>query len=58
MGKTARPDSAGSQFYITLGAQPDLDGRYTVFGRVTSGLEIVRATRIGDTITSIVVIEK
>src|SRR5690606_37348663 len=43
MAKSARPDSAGSQFYITLGAQPDLDDRYTVFGAVTSGKDVARA---------------
>lgn len=58
MGKSSRPDSAGSQFYITIGAQPDLDGRYTVFGHVTAGLDIVRTIRVGDAITSVVVVEK
>ena len=28
------PDTGGSQFFLTLGAQPQLDGRYTIFGRV------------------------
>ena len=31
--------SSGSQFYICLKAQPTLDGQYTVFGQVTSGME-------------------
>jgi cyclophilin family peptidyl-prolyl cis-trans isomerase len=35
--------SSGSQFYITLEPQPFLDGAYTVFGYVTSGLDIVEA---------------
>ncbi len=35
------PGSNGSQFFITLGPQPDLNGRYTVFGEVTSGLDIL-----------------
>lgn len=51
-------NSAGSQFYITIGAQPDLDGGYTVFGHVTSGLDVVRAIAIGDKMTSIVITEK
>jgi cyclophilin family peptidyl-prolyl cis-trans isomerase/HEAT repeat protein len=34
-------DTGGSQFFITLSPQPHLDARYTVFGRVISGLEIV-----------------
>jgi len=58
MGKSSRPDSAGSQFYITLGAQPDLDDRYTVFGHVTAGIEIVRTISIGDPMTTIVISEK
>lgn len=53
-----RVNSAGSQFYITIGAQPDLDGGYTVFGHVTAGLDVVRAITIGDRITSIVITEK
>ncbi len=35
------PGSNGSQFFITLGPQPDLNGRYTIFGEVTRGLEIL-----------------
>lgn len=37
------PDSAGSQFFICIGAQPGLGGQYTVFARVVEGLEIVQA---------------
>ena len=33
-------DTGGSQFFITLSPQPHLDGRYTVFGRVVSGMEV------------------
>ncbi len=57
MAKSAAPDSAGSQFYITLGAQPDLDGRYTVFGKVTSGRDVVGQIAKGDLITRITVTE-
>ena len=32
MARSQHPDSAGSQFYITYGATPHLDGQYTVFG--------------------------
>lgn len=34
------PDTNGSQFFITFAPAPHLDGGYTIFGRVTSGLEI------------------
>jgi peptidyl-prolyl cis-trans isomerase A (cyclophilin A) len=37
----AGPDSNGSQFFITLGAQPHLDDRHTVFGVVCDGHEVV-----------------
>lgn len=58
MAKSAAPNSAGSQFYITLGAQPSLDGKYTVFGKATSGLDVVKSIAVGDTITSISISEK
>ncbi len=58
MAKAEAPNSAGSQFYITLGAQPSLDGGYTVFGVVTSGLENVKKIVRGDTITTITITER
>jgi peptidyl-prolyl cis-trans isomerase B (cyclophilin B) len=57
MAKGAAPNSAGSQFYVTLGAQPGLDGRYTVFGRVATGMDVVRSVAKGDRITTITVEE-
>ena len=34
------PNSAGSQFYITYGRTPNLDGQYTVFGEVSRGMDV------------------
>jgi len=41
MANTGRPNSQDSQFFITLAAQPHLDGKYTIFGEVVSGMDIV-----------------
>jgi len=47
--------SSGSQFYITLAPTPNLDGAYTAFGRVTSGMDVVKKIQIGDVIQKIVI---
>ncbi len=53
MARSADPDSASSQFYITLGAQKALDGKYAVFGYVKEGFETARAIKQGDIIKKI-----
>ena len=45
--------SSGSQFYITIGAQPSLDNNYTVFGVTVRGKDVVRNIQIGDVIERI-----
>ncbi|NIU28910.1 hypothetical protein GWN42_29705 [candidate division KSB1 bacterium] len=45
---SAGKDTEGCQFFITHSPQPHLDGRYTVFGRVTSGMDVVDAIQEGD----------
>jgi peptidyl-prolyl cis-trans isomerase B (cyclophilin B) len=37
-----RPDSGGAQFFICVTDQPALDGKYTTFGRVSEGMEVVQ----------------
>lgn len=41
MARATSPTSNGSQFFITLAPTPSLDGMYTVFGRVLTGLEVL-----------------
>ena len=52
------PDSAGSQFYITLEAAPFLDegDGYTVFGKVVDGKENVLKLRAGDKLSKVVIV--
>jgi cyclophilin family peptidyl-prolyl cis-trans isomerase len=57
------PNTGGSQFFITLAATPWLDGKHAIFGKVTSGLEVVQAignvqTGVGDRPVDDVVMEK
>ncbi|MFZ0064381.1 MAG: peptidylprolyl isomerase [Pyrinomonadaceae bacterium] len=51
-------DTGGSQWFVTHAPQPHLDGGYTVFGNVISGMEVVDRIARGDVIRSIVVTEK
>jgi peptidyl-prolyl cis-trans isomerase B (cyclophilin B) len=57
MARSQDPDSAGSQFYITLAAAPFLDGKYTVFGKVVSGMNVVDGIKVGDRIASIKLVD-
>jgi len=41
MARSASPNSGGSQFFICAGDVPNLDGKYTVFGQVIEGQEII-----------------
>ena len=57
MARTQAPNSAGSQFYITLAPAHFLDGQYTVFGKVTSGMEVVDKVKVGDKMKSVKIVE-
>ena len=46
-------DTGGSQFFITHSPQPHLDGRYTVFGQVVAGMDVVDRLQQWDTIDRI-----
>ena len=48
MARSQDPDSANSQFFITLEAAPHLDGQYTIVGKVISGMEVVDAIKKGE----------
>jgi peptidylprolyl isomerase len=43
MARSSDPNSAGSQWYITLGDASMLDGQYTIFGKVVEGMDVVQA---------------
>ena len=47
MARSASPDSANSQFFITFAAAPHLNGGYTVVGQVTDGMDVIDAIKRG-----------
>ncbi len=55
MARTSNPNSANSQFFIMFADAPHLDGQYTVFGEVVSGMEFVDRIKKGDTSDGMVV---
>jgi cyclophilin family peptidyl-prolyl cis-trans isomerase len=57
MARSSNPDSASSQFYITLGPAGFLDMNYAVFGRVLDGMDVVKQLRAGDKMTSVTIAE-
>ena len=68
MANTGRPHTGGSQFFITYVPTPHLDGKHTVFGKVTSGIDVAEALKprdpnlqpdfAGTTLTEVVIEEQ
>ncbi|MBZ0184757.1 MAG: peptidylprolyl isomerase, partial [Candidatus Obscuribacterales bacterium] len=53
MGRKSDPNSGTSQFYIILQPRSELDGKYSVFGKVEEGFETVFQLRKGDHMTAV-----
>ena len=49
---SAGKDTEGTQWFITHSPTPHLDGKYTVFAKVESGMEVVHQIEVGDQIAS------
>ena len=47
MARSQDPNSGNSQFFICFGPQPSLDGKYTIFGRVVEGMQLVNQIKRG-----------
>lgn len=58
MARSSDPNSASSQFYITLGPAAFLDMQYAVFGRVTEGMDVVQNIRVGDGMSSVQIVSE
>ena len=50
MARSQNPESGSAQFYIALKSLPELDGRYSVFGKVVNGMDILDKIKEGDII--------
>ncbi len=55
MARAQDPDSADSQFYISLGVHPHLDNNYTVFGQVIEGMPVVQKLEQGDVMEKVTI---
>lgn len=55
--ETNNRDSGDCQFYILLGPAKFLDGNYTVFGKVVSGMDVVKKVEKGDRVVSVTIVQ-
>jgi len=53
MPRNEDPDSGGSQIFVTHRATPHLDGRYTIFGELREGFDVLDAIEVGDRILDV-----
>ncbi len=58
MARASDPNSAGSQFYVTLAPASFLDNQYTVFGQIVSGMDVALKTAVGDVMRQVTIEEK
>ena len=52
------PDTNGSQFFITYAPQYSLNGRHSVFGQLTDGMDVLKSLKNGDAIVRITIEER
>ena len=58
MARSQDPNSASSQFYITLAPTSFLDGNYAVFGKVVSGMDVAKKIQVSDKMNKIYITDK
>ena len=54
---SAGKDTESTQWFVTLAPAPHLDGKYTVFGKVIDGQNVIEETEIGDIIENVTVLK-